>query len=93
VSDDEVLAARLADDARIVAVVGDVVADRLPHRLEDGRRPGEVDAGEIAARKRGIPDLGPGAVEQVDDTGREPGLLVELHQEMRRVRGCRRRLP
>ena len=57
VRDDEVLAAGLADDARVVAVLGDVRADRLPHRLEDRGRAGEVDAGEIGARERGVADL------------------------------------
>src|SRR5205814_4441237 len=38
VGDDEVLATRLADDARVVAVRVDVAAHGLPHRVEDARR-------------------------------------------------------
>ena len=45
--DDEVLAARFADDARIAAIAADVRADRLPHAVEDARAAGEVHAGEI----------------------------------------------
>src|SRR5262249_54688244 len=56
--DNEVLAARLTDDARVVPVVGDVRADRLPHRLEDGRRAGEEHAGEVRAGERRVADLG-----------------------------------
>src|SRR5207253_7093476 len=58
VGDDEVLAAGLADDARVVAVPTDVLPDRLPDALEDGRRAGEVDAGELRAGERGLADLG-----------------------------------
>ena len=43
--EDEVLAAGLTDNARVVPVKGDVVADRLPYPLEDRGRPGEVHAG------------------------------------------------
>ena len=58
VRDDEVLAAGLADEPRVVAVARDVLADRLPHPLEDGGRAGEVDAREVLARERGIADRG-----------------------------------
>src|SRR5207302_9027444 len=64
--DDEVLAARLPDDARIVAVALDVLADRLPHPLEDAGRAGEVDSGELLARERDVPDDRTGAVDEVD---------------------------
>src|SRR6186997_2525874 len=52
--EDEVLAARLADDARVVAVIRDVGPDRLPHRLEHRGRPSEMHAGELRARQRGV---------------------------------------
>ena len=45
--DDEVLAAGLADQARIAAVLVDVLADLLPHAVEDGGAAGEVHAGEL----------------------------------------------
>src|SRR4029078_9915105 len=41
VGDDEVLAAGLADDPRVVAVAVDVLADGLPDRVEDLRRASE----------------------------------------------------
>src|SRR5581483_5241609 len=93
VRDDEVLAARLADDSRVVAVALEILRDRSPHAVEDGGRPGEVDAGEVARREHRVADLRPGAVDQVDDAGRHPGLLEELHQEVGGERGRRRRLP
>ncbi len=91
--DDEVLAAGLADDARVVAVARDVLADRLPHPVEDGGRAGEVDAGEVSARERRIADGGAGAVDEVDHARRQARLLEELHQEVRGVRRGRGRLP
>src|SRR5581483_7195735 len=61
VRDDEVLAARLADDSRVVAVALEILRDRSPHAVEDGGRPGEVDAGEVARREHRVADLRPGA--------------------------------
>ena len=57
VRDDEVLAAGLADDARVVAVLLEVRGDRPPHAVEDRGRAGEVDAGELGARERRVADL------------------------------------
>ena len=91
--DDEVLAAGLADDARVVPIVRDVRADRLPHSLEDRGGAGEVHASEVRACQRGIPDLRARPVDEVDDAGREPGGLVQFHQVVRGVRRGRRRLP
>ena len=88
VRDDEVLAACLADDARIAPVVGDVRADRLPHGLEDRGRAGEVHAGEVRARERRVADVLAGAVDEVDDPVRQAGLLEDPH---RVVRGEHRR--
>ena len=47
VREDEVLAARLADEARVGAVAPDALADLAPDGLEDLGRAGEVQAGEI----------------------------------------------
>ena len=47
VDDDEVLAAGLADEARIRAVAADVLADLLPHAVEHRGAAGEVHAGEL----------------------------------------------
>src|SRR4029077_7797251 len=46
VGDDEVLPTGLADDPRGVAVLTDLRADRLPHRVEDARRAGDVTPGD-----------------------------------------------
>ena len=92
-SDDEVLAAGLTHDARVVAVVGDVRADRLPHALEHRRGTGEVHAREVGARQRGVADLRARPVDQIDDPRRQPCRFVELHQEVRGVRRCRRGFP
>src|SRR6202008_730904 len=88
VRDDEVLAAGLADYARVVAVGagGDVRADLLPHPVEHTGRAREVDAREVAVRKRRIADLRAVAVDEVDHARREPRLLVQLHQPPGRVR-------
>ena len=78
--EDEVLATGFADDARIGAVVGNVVADRLPHPLEYGGRTGEVDTGQMWARHDRVADLASRAGEEVDDPGRESGGFHELHE-------------
>ncbi len=91
--DDEVLAARLPHDPGVVAVVGDVGADRLPHRLEHRRRPGEVDTCQLGARERRVADRRSGPVDEVDDPRGQARLFVKLQQEVSRVRGRRRRLP
>src|SRR5258707_6216513 len=46
---EEVLAAGLADEARIGPVAGDVGADRAPQVLESRGRAGEVDARDFPA--------------------------------------------
>src|SRR5581483_5653565 len=82
-----------ADDPWVVPIAAYVVADRLPHPLEDGGRAGEVDAGEVLARERGVADGGARAVDEVDHAGRQAGLLPELHEEMRADGRRRGRLP
>ena len=57
VRDDEVLAAGFADQARIGAVAADVLADLLPHAVEDGGAAGEVDAGELRRVEQRVGDL------------------------------------
>ena len=91
--DDEVLAAGLADDPRIVAVAAHVLGDRLPHAVEDAGRAREVDPGEVRARERRVADLGAGAVEEVDHAVGKPGFLEEPHQVVRAQHRGRRRLP
>src|SRR5215204_2403363 len=91
--DDEVLAARLADDARVVAVAIHVLADRAPHAVEHGRRACEVDAREVLAPEDGVADRRAGAVDEVDHAVRQPRLLEEAHQVVGRQHRRRRRLP
>jgi hypothetical protein len=93
VGDDEDLAARLADDARGVAVGVDVRADRVPHRVEDAGGAGEVDSGEIRAREGGVADRGARPVDEVDHPGRKAGLLEHPHQVVRGEGGRARGLP
>src|SRR5207249_9748484 len=76
----DVCSSDLAHDAGVVAIVPDVGPDRLPHRLEDGGRAGEVDTGEMGTRQSRVSDLGAGPVDEVDDAGRQAGLFIELHQ-------------
>ena len=64
--EDEVLAARLAHDARVGLVALDVVADRPPHALEDLGRAGEVDPRQIGTRQDGIANLPSAAGHEVD---------------------------
>ena len=92
-SDDEVLPAGLADDARVVAVRVDVAADVLPHRVEDGRRPGEVDPGQLGAGERCVADRRAGAVDEVDDAVGQARLLEQAHHVVGGERGRRGRLP
>ena len=93
VRDDEVLAAGLADDARVGAVRRDVLADRAPQVLERRGRAGEVDAGQVRVHQRDVGDRGAMPGEHVDDAGRHPGLLEQLHQEVRRELLRHGRLP
>src|SRR5205807_2923346 len=58
VSEDEILAAGLADDPRIGTVAPDIPSDRLPHALEGRGRYGELDAGQRGRSEHGIADLG-----------------------------------
>src|SRR5205807_8144353 len=71
VRDDEVLAAGLADEARIRAVVADVLAHSAPHALEHLGRAGEVDARELLVPEDALGELSSTAAHHVDDAGRQ----------------------
>ena len=90
--DDEVLAARLADEARICSVVADFLADRAPHALEHLGRAGEVDARELLVPEDALGELSSAAAHHVDDAGRQTRLIKDLHQEVRHEKRLRRRL-
>ena len=68
--EDEVLPARLADEARIVGVAGEIRRDRLPQRLENFRRPGEMDSAQMAVGQQPLADDRRGTGHEVDDAGR-----------------------
>ena len=70
-----------------------LLSDRVPHRLEDRGRAGEVDPGELRARERGVADRRARAVDDVDDAVREARLAQDLQRVVGRERGRRRRLP
>ena len=91
--EDEVLAAGLADDARIAPVARDVGADRLPHSLKDRGAAGEVHAAQVRVVHRRVADLRAAPRYQIDDAVGQPRLLEHLHQPVGRENGGRRRLP
>ena len=93
VSDHEVLAAGLADDARVGTVRGHRGADRLPHGVEDAGAAGEVDPGEIPMGEQLVRDHRRVAGDEIDDTGRQAGLSQQRHHVVRREHRARRRLP
>src|SRR5262245_52410806 len=81
--DHEVLAASLADQARIAAVAGDVLPDGPPEVLEGPGRTGEVDTGHVLVRERD-PRQGPAAAgDHVDDARWETSGFQQPHQEVR----------
>ena len=49
--EDEVLAARLADQPRVAAIALDVLADGAPERLKHAGAAGEMNAGEMGTRE------------------------------------------
>ena len=79
---DEVLAARLADNLGIGAVVGYVVADGFPEVVEGAGGAGEVDAGEVLVGEGHLADERAAAGQEVDDAVGQAGLLVYLHQDV-----------
>src|ERR671918_3155783 len=91
--DYEVLAARLSDEARKRTVARYVLADLPPHPIEGRGGAREMDAGEVRMRQRRLADLGPGPVDEVDDSGRKARGLKELHEVVRGVSLRQRRLP
>ena len=93
VGEDEVLAAGLADEARVGAVAVEVGADLVPQVLERRRRAGEVDAGEVLVAQGGLADVDAVAGHQVDDARRHAGLLEQLHRQLGRELLRRARLP
>ncbi|KAI3479488.1 hypothetical protein L1887_58446 [Cichorium endivia] len=89
----EVLAAGLADEARVAAVLVEVVADLLPELAEDVGGAGEVEAGELAVVDGGADDLLGGAGDELDDAVRETGLAEDLVGDVVRVDRHGRGLP
>ncbi len=92
-NDDEVLAAGLADDARVVAVAADIAPDRRPDAVEDPRRACEVHSGEIGAREGSVADRGARAGQHVDHAVRQARLLEQAHDVVGRQHRRRGGLP
>ena len=82
VRDDGVLAAGLADDPRVAAVVADVAADLRPQVAEHGGRPGEVQTGELLVGHGLRGDVRTGAVHLVDHAGRHACLGQHPHDHL-----------
>src|SRR5690606_10191455 len=93
VGDDEVLAARLADDAREGAVAIEPLADAAPERAEGRRAAGEVDAREVLAVERRGALLGAAAREHAPHAVRQARFAQELHDGPRAPELRGRRLP
>ena len=91
--DDEILAARLADDAWVAAIVAHVPADRFPHAVEDARTSREMHTRQIAVRQQRVRDRSRITGEEVDDARWQAGFLEDLHHGPPRQNRSRRRFP
>ena len=83
---DEVLAARLLRRCVGSSITADVGADRCARSTGRRRSGGEVDARELRALQRGVPDLRAGAEDDVDHPCRQSRLLEEPQRVPRRQR-------
>ena len=77
---DEVLAAGLAHDARIVAVGGDVLADLLPDALENLGGAGEMEAGQLLPGDHVFRHIRAAAGHKVDDARGQTAVHQKLHE-------------
>ena len=75
VGEDEVLAAGLANDAGIIFLLVNRIADGLPHALEHGCGTGKMDARQIGAGHHRITHLPAGTGNEIDDAIRHTCLL------------------
>ena len=80
--EDEVLAARLADDARVRLVLGDVLTNGLPEVAEDSGAAREVQAGEIGVVEDHIASHRTIDGHQVDDAFRQARFVQQFHDDM-----------
>ncbi len=78
VGDDEVLAAGLADDARVRSVAVQVARDALPEGLEGPGRASEVDARQVLAGEARLALRRPVAGDELDDTVGQTGFTEQL---------------
>ena len=79
VGEDEVLAARLADKAGIVGIGCDILADLLPHALENGGRAGEVEACHLGVADNVLCHIAARAGNEVDDASGQAAPHQKLH--------------
>ncbi len=78
---DEVLAARFADDAWIGFVAVDVCTNLFPQVLEHRGGSGKVQSGEIGMLEDHLAKLRPIHVDQIDDAIRQTGLPENFHDD------------
>ena len=91
--EDEVLAARLAHQPWIAAVLVESIGDALPELMEDRRRPGKMDAGETRIGDQHIAYGSGLARDELDHARGQAGLLENLIEEPIRQHRRGRRLP
>src|SRR6476659_3917637 len=90
---DEVLAARLTDNARIGSILRHARTDCLPHVIEDTGAACEMHSCEIRMTEELVGDCRGVAGYEIDHTRWKSGFLEQLHYVIRREHRARRRLP
>src|SRR6185503_19839305 len=83
VSNEEVLAASLANQTRVTLVVADIGADACPHRVEDRGAAGEMHAGQIRRVEQNRRDLRGVTGYVIDDTRRQTRRFEQPEDVMR----------
>ena len=93
VRDDEVLAAGLPDDPGVAAVAVEILRHRAPETPEYGGGSGEVNAGQLLVREQRTAHRDRVTRQEVDDAGRQSGLLQDAIEKPVAQGGRGRRLP
>lgn len=91
----EVLAAGLADDARVALILalGDAIGDLAVQRAEDGGTAGVVQSRELAVRQHGLGDFHGITRHPLDDVRGETSLNEDLVYQPVGCNGCGGRFP
>ena len=93
VNKNEVLTARLTHNLGIGAIVGNIVAYRLPEAVECRRGACEVHTSQILVGESHIANQRAATRQEVDHTVGQSSLLVNLHQQIVAQQSRGRRLP